>query len=81
MIHFHPVITDPPYVQRQGAVDEGLVHMNSGSISTPAPVFIDHCLDNEQVFGIDFAVSDDLLFHKPLYRRNLNGTPALNEKK
>jgi hypothetical protein len=26
---------------------------------SPAPVFIDHSLDNRQVFGGDFAASDD----------------------
>jgi hypothetical protein len=40
---------------RQGAVDGGLVHMDS----CLAPVFIYQSLDKGQVFSCNFAVSDD----------------------
>jgi hypothetical protein len=46
--------------------------------SAPAPVLIDHCLDDGQVFGGNFAVSDDQRFHERAYSKKKKETPAKN---
>jgi hypothetical protein len=44
------------------------------------PVFIDHCLDDGQVLGGNFAVSDGQRFHKKAYSKKKKKTPAKNEQ-
>ncbi len=41
--------------------------------SAPAPVLIDHCLDNGQVFGGNFAASDDQRSIKELIVKRKRG--------
>jgi hypothetical protein len=47
---------------------------------TFVPVLVNHGLDNGQIIGGNFAVSDDQRFHEKAYSKKKTGTPAKNAR-